>query len=429
MGFHNHTAHHLLALFSLGAPSSLLKASYDHESSYQRPRPPPPSPSDLAKLPIQHLSDRSKSSLFLFYFQNRINTIGVHKTLEETFFSGTPESEQMKIRLFGGFVHSWIHIGYGVEFDQPAIVAEGCAMAACSSAGLVEYYEAMKKKVEGLETPEKEVTIVELLEEMRGNEKLRTAARWTEGDKIKGVLDRAPEEMIEVAAKFRVKPDQETIDRRMAESINAVAYFTHAAQRTNKPVRLDFFLMHCVTSSLFLHPLLSLPFLTLHQKASLLELKVWVDLALYASRRCPSLHLTEITNYTPKSTTTSDTFATYPTTSGRAGTAQEKTVAVPRTPANPWLGVIDRAMAFNEDSHVVKTVRALVNGEKVCAPYEERGEFLVKGEMWKVMAEMCVDAAEESRESGEKEPWVRSAGFDEAWEGYGERFKYGGMKL
>lgn len=210
-----------------------MKSTYADESSYQRPKPPPPSPSTLTKLPVEHLSDRSKYSVFLTYFQRRISEIGVHETLKETFFAGTPEAEQMKIRLFAGFVHSWIHIGYGLEFEQPAIVAEGCAMAACSEGWLMEFFNAMKEKIkengkEGAKQDmEQEKTIVELLKEMRENEKLRTAAQWEDGNKIQGVLKRAPAEMVAAAAKYRVKPEKEVIERRMAENISVAGKPIH----------------------------------------------------------------------------------------------------------------------------------------------------------------------------------------------------------
>ena len=43
-GFHNHLAHHLLAVYALGATSELLQAAYDEHASYQAPRKPSPNP-------------------------------------------------------------------------------------------------------------------------------------------------------------------------------------------------------------------------------------------------------------------------------------------------------------------------------------------------------------------------------------------------
>ena len=39
-------------------------------------------------------------------------------------------------RVIGGAFHPLIHIGYGLEFDIPGIVAEGLAMGACTEARL-----------------------------------------------------------------------------------------------------------------------------------------------------------------------------------------------------------------------------------------------------------------------------------------------------
>lgn len=36
----------------------------------------------------------------------------------------------MLVRLHAGFLHPMIHLGFGVEFQQPAIIAEALAQAA-----------------------------------------------------------------------------------------------------------------------------------------------------------------------------------------------------------------------------------------------------------------------------------------------------------
>jgi hypothetical protein len=43
-GFHNHLAHHLLAVYALGATPGVLQAAYDEHASYQAPRKPCPTP-------------------------------------------------------------------------------------------------------------------------------------------------------------------------------------------------------------------------------------------------------------------------------------------------------------------------------------------------------------------------------------------------
>lgn len=40
----SHTAHHLLAIYSLGAGPNLIKAAFGTNAAYQRPAVPPPEP-------------------------------------------------------------------------------------------------------------------------------------------------------------------------------------------------------------------------------------------------------------------------------------------------------------------------------------------------------------------------------------------------
>lgn len=109
-----------------------------------------------------------------------------------------------------------------------------------------------------------------------------------------------------------------------------------------------------------------------------------MDLAMYASRRCPPILLDEIRSYKPKQ------------------------------PSN-WDGVVDRVCDFFDDGHAAKLIRALAHGQRICQPYEDREEFRVKAEDWLQMGHMAIDSVENTRRF-DVSTWVRSAGFEEAWE-------------
>jgi hypothetical protein len=97
-------------------------------------------------------------------------------------------------------------------------------------------------------------TLVSLLGEIRNNDKLRTTPLWKDGNKVKGILERAPEEMLSYVKQYKVPVDK--LEQKMAESINAsggyldfvletrtntlLALFTAASQREDKQVRMDF---------------------------------------------------------------------------------------------------------------------------------------------------------------------------------------------
>jgi hypothetical protein len=140
--------------------------------------------------------------------------------------------------------------------------------------------------------------------------------------------------------------------------------------------------MHCVTSSIFWSNFLSSSntFLTSVTKRRLLEWKVWNDIVMYASRHSPALLLSEITDYTPKQD-------------------------------SDWDKIVSRVTSLEDDGHASKVIRALANGQKVCQPYEDKPGFVIKSDAWRKIGHMAIDSVE----AGEPH-WVRSCGFDKAWE-------------
>ena len=63
--------------------------------------------------------------------------------------------------------------------------------------------------------------LVELLHEIRSDEKLSTAAHWNDDNKIRdGILVRAPEEMVRYASQYKVS--EHDLEEKTAEMTNAV---------------------------------------------------------------------------------------------------------------------------------------------------------------------------------------------------------------
>ncbi|EEP79062.1 predicted protein [Uncinocarpus reesii 1704] len=335
-GFHNHTAHHLLSLFALGASPEDMQAAYRRAAEYQRPARP------ANEEIVKKLSNRDEFKAlagkreeyphFLEFFQREIDAKGVEAVVDEYIFKGDEFADDM---LAGGVGHSG------------------------------------------------EKTLVELQNDCRADPRLRDSAHWADSNKIfDGVLKRAPEEMMKVASQFTVGPDQ--IDQRLAELINAVAYYTGAAQNPPKRVKFDFFYIHCVNSSIFLPVFVSQPWISQHNKQRLLEWKGRMDLLVYVSRHCAEPRFDEITNYKPVKT---------------------------------WEETFAAAFANREeDGHAVKLLRTLAYGEKVCKPYENKNGFPVKGDMWLKLANMVADSIQ-----GPGELWIRSTGFPEAWKDVPDR--------
>jgi questin oxidase-like protein len=148
-----------------------------------------------------------------------------------------------------GFLHPLIQLMYGMEWAQPAIVAEGLAQASVHSASLHEaLFAAERLANEAAGTPMP--SIVSLLEAVAADTKLAKSARLSDGNKVRdGVLARAKDEMLAIAAKVKVRPEE--LGERTAEMFDAAVYAgTAAAVHPPKHVKFDFFLMYALPYSI-----------------------------------------------------------------------------------------------------------------------------------------------------------------------------------
>lgn len=221
----NHIAHHLLTLFALNASPEELQKAYDANATYQRP----PEPLKESIVDDMHKPERFKSYLgkeeyyhdFLVYFQQEIDKNGWQGALQEHLFAETEHADDMLVRMYAGFLHPIIHLGFGIEFQQPAIIAEALAQAAVHDNWMAPLFFGCEKAAkESSDKDGSKKTIVQILEECKKDEKLSKAAHFKDGNKIReGILKRAPEEMIKYATQYTVKEGE--LEEKTAEMINA----------------------------------------------------------------------------------------------------------------------------------------------------------------------------------------------------------------
>ena len=152
----------------------------------------------------------------MIFFQKEINKKGIEGVIKEYLLKGDEQAEDLLMRLFAGFLHPVIHLGYGIEFKQPAIVAEALAQAATHDDWIGKYLfpseEASKNDKPGK-------SLLQLRDEAVANDKLRKSPHWEDLNKVRdGIMVRAPEEMIKIAAQWKVKEDE--LEERMAEMMN-----------------------------------------------------------------------------------------------------------------------------------------------------------------------------------------------------------------
>jgi hypothetical protein len=213
----------------------------------------------------------------------------------------------------------------------------------------------------------------ELLEEIRADSKL--------------TKEEHQDELISYAKQWSVSADD--LEEKTAEMINTSIFFAAAAQKPPKQVKFDFFFIHCVNSSIFWPTFNQQAWLSTENKVRLLKFKGYLDLHTYATHGSPPLLMEEVATYVPKKLEKGDA---------------------------EWPGVFDRIFEFDDDSHAVKLARAVRNGELLTDKWAEEKMGKIKGFMWEKIGNMVVDSVEDTGAT-----WVRSAGFDEAWEGFEDR--------
>ncbi|MDI1492736.1 MAG: hypothetical protein OHK93_004518 [Ramalina farinacea] len=394
-GMHNHMVHSLLTCLTLGANAQDLQDRYNDLAPSQRAIP------EIDEALIARLDDAEvfystigqvhQYHTFLEFFKGQIAAVGYQKVILEYVFSHSKVAERMLVQMVEGAYHPIIHIGFGVEFDQPAIVAEGLALAASQLRMKIEdvlFAAEMKAAAAGV-SGGKPKPLIELIHDVRASERIRTAPVWSDlAAKITGVVERAGDEMARMAAEFRIKVDDEDdLNRRTAEMISACTYLCGAAHQQGRPRKIDFFLMHCVTSSIFCTVLNRQDWIPLADRARLVEYKARTDLMWYAATGSALLDTKAISGYKD-----------------------------PESNDLSWDDLFRDVVREGDDGHAAKFIRAVKNGEQTSKIYEQTEEwadyFPCKGDMWLKVARLCQDTTK-SRPTELK--WVFFTGFEEGW--------------
>lgn len=87
--------------------------------------------SDLENLKKTVAKEEYYQDLIIF-FEREIKRLGVDETLQKYLLGDNEFARDIYPRLYHGYVHSIMHVGLGLEFDQPSILAEGLAEAVVS---------------------------------------------------------------------------------------------------------------------------------------------------------------------------------------------------------------------------------------------------------------------------------------------------------
>ncbi|KAL8383082.1 hypothetical protein RB595_006709 [Gaeumannomyces hyphopodioides] len=400
-GFHNHIPHHILALYGTGASAASLQRAYDANASYQRPAlplhsdagtPEPPRDWDAARGLLgreRHYPD------LLAFFQREMDRRGPggwrDVLAEHAFVADRADARAADtlVRLLSGFVHPLIQLMCGVEWEQPAVVAEALAQASVHGDQIRDFLvgsEALADETHlAGEGDYRMPSIASLYEQAAADAAIAGSVRNEDGNKlVQGALTRARDELVALAAKVRVRPEE--LEERTVEMFNqAVFVAASAAAHPKKHAKFDFFLMHHVNVAPIFLTVNAAPWIPTDAKVRLLEWKIRLDLAQYAARAVPPMSIDRIAAYKPKA--------------GSSAVAAEP------------IDVVSRLHDFDDDGHSIKLARAAAICMQASAPYEDRDWMRLRGrENWMKVLNMVVDSVEAPGQH-----WVRTTGLEEAW--------------
>ncbi|CAF1397527.1 unnamed protein product, partial [Didymodactylos carnosus] len=366
-GFHNHITHHLLVALGLGASSQTLERIYKQQKKRQQSIRPLHDRRDFDVKKC--LGDENYYHDYLEFFRKELENEKYQGKIEDLIEDYLFNKDYL-VLVLGGAYHSFIHLGYALEFQSKVMTVEGLAMASTDRASVRDVLEHLKcdQNKDGDKTA---LDIIKLIaEDQRFDEKIFYNDEEGKTDKL---LERDGGPLIAEYAQMW-KSDLDDL-RRVGVLVNA------AVIRPKKALRLDFFLMHATTSCLFLDIFIH----SLKKKENQLKIlraKFAVDLLYYVARGRPKLELNYLLNeYQPSKE------HLYPD-------AQ-----------NPWLPLVEKCLT-HPDEHIPKTVRALIYAEKFDSAQEKDKLPYLK------IAQMTMDAL---FPVGKKD-WVHEGiGWDEYW--------------
>ncbi|KAG6004553.1 hypothetical protein E4U21_000937 [Claviceps maximensis] len=391
-GFHNHITHHLLALYGTGASVSTLQAAYDANASYQKQSTPSRDTvvkelqNDWHSNAPKYLGFGEYYCDFLMFFQLEIDNKGWQAVVNEFLGQDTSRSRDIVQRLFAGITHPLIQLQYGLEWEQPAIIASGLAQAAVHSNPLGDFFDKVDAAVKILHQSGVEVEDWCLSEICEGIRKTRlglaSSATWDDDNPMyEGVLGRGLQEAVELGATLQVK--EEDVEERTAEMLHHNAYVAIAASWNPPHIpKFEFFLIHSLNSSLLFFSLkkCSVP---ASARARLLEHKMRYDLVQYIARGCPPLSMSSIREY----------------------------VLQDEVQASRPSDLLPRFHEIVDDGHVIKVVRSLLLAQDVSRRWKGRPWIrLDRDEDWVRAHDMLLKGV-----CDQERIWIRRAGFPNAW--------------
>ncbi|TXT04840.1 hypothetical protein VHUM_03923 [Vanrija humicola] len=370
---HNHFPHSALTRYALGAPPALLQATWEADRGPLVPLDPAAEPDRdgkdaVASLPhaITAANWASKTTLgvkpayalYLTFFHSEVARLGPEGVVAQYLLSpesaGGADGPELLIRLLAGVTHPFIHLGLGLEFGDRVVLAEALACAAVHShENNVGLFPAGWPHAPLPQSAEPNAPLLALYAALLADPRLDPGPWDPEYNLSAGMRAAVAGERAGVLQRLVARWDLSDVDAALPQLLEEAAWLaTLLACGTSKPgyaTRIDFFLMHVLTSSLFLAPVLA-P-LGATARRAVLQSYVLTIFQIALARGRPRLYPAESMSWTAAPAPKAAPAVPAPDAIGGPSSAAEQ---------NPWLAIVANALVA-KDSHVPKTIRALLH--------------------------------------------------------------------
>ncbi|THU95963.1 hypothetical protein K435DRAFT_778804 [Dendrothele bispora CBS 962.96] len=379
-GRHNHIAHHVVALWALGAPKAVLEAAYEECQPIQRPRGNAPEPITKENF-NDHLGDHQFYAGYLEFFEKVVRDQGAASALQEYVFSpqanfqsktkaGQVENPEMLDRFLAAIMHPMIHIGYGLEFGLPGLIIEGLALTAahrCASLIPRSLFEAntesLVSRVQNTlslksNPPKPQMHAFSILSRILRDPQFKLP----KGSDLRAMYGHIVKELRDALFKFvndwAVDTSTPEGIQKAIEEVQFVCTLLYAVPGYREPesFNADFLFMHFVTSALFLPTVI--PVLPAPSQELLLRSYFAVILSWWIVLGRPNLDIPKFFSV--------DTAHPTNISGSNVSPADINPYALPNTSSpfasnpNPWTTIVSQALVHPDD-HLIKLVRALVH--------------------------------------------------------------------
>ncbi|KAL4070131.1 hypothetical protein V8B97DRAFT_1965781 [Scleroderma yunnanense] len=318
--FHNHITHRALALYALGSNGAPIRTFYQQDAQTQRPVIEPPEAITSTNF-FEHLQDARYYLAYVAFFSKEVDDKGATRVLEEYIFSETYRSQDSALNqpemlnlFLSGLLHAFIHVGHGLEFGLKGMVVEGLALMAVHDPDgknifPPSFFDSVpqaaeeqvtrlllsltldRKVVDDCVLTTNDTHVFDIIARILKDDHLRVECVQHSGKEYKRAVNEHGPAIRQYVAQWTINMTRPGEVERKIEELSWACTILYAIGGFDeaKGFAAEFFLMHLVTSSLFLPSVIA--YLTPRSQALLLRGYLSTVLTWWVSRGRPALNI------------------------------------------------------------------------------------------------------------------------------------------